>query len=127
MSSLYKPGRPVEYSPFENDPAKKPPHKKGEYRIVCKESHGKRSVEYIGVSNDLKRRMNEHIKSGKLNSSEQLFAYKVADGRASQTRLNDHERKKIKEHTPPLNKRAGGAGRPYSRRRTGTGNAKPNE
>lgn len=117
MATIYKPGRPVEYDPFGSDPSHKPPKKKGEYRILSKskEGRGKRDIEYIGVTNNLERRMKEHIKSGKLNDKDQCFAYKVADGRTGQGKLNDHERKKIKEHKPPLNQRGGGAGRPYGK------------
>lgn len=108
--NLYKPGRPTEVSPLDPSNKRKVPSAKGEYRILNSKT---RSPMYIGVSNDLKRRMNEHIRSGKLGGENSIFAYKVADGRASQSRINDHERKKIDKHDPPLNQRAGGAGRPY--------------
>ena len=74
-----------------------------------------REVVYVGVSKDLNRRMHDHIRSGKLSGDNSIFAYKQADGRASQARINDHERSKIEQHKPELNQRAGGAGRPYKR------------
>ncbi len=65
---------------------------------------------------DLNRRMNEHRRSGKISGENNIFAFKKADGRASQARLNDHERAKILQHDPILNQRAGGAGRPFKRK-----------
>ncbi len=109
--SLYKPGRAKELHPL-TDSTQCPPKAKGEYRIL--NSDTKKPV-YIGVSNNLKRRMKEHIRTGKLNEKNSIFAYKTADGRASQKRLNDHERAKIDKHSPELNQRAGGAGRPYKK------------
>ena len=108
---LYKSGRAKELRPLDN-PDIRPPHAKGEYRIL--DSATKKPV-YIGISKDLDRRMREHIKTGKINEQHGIFAYKQADGRASQSRLNDHERMKIEKHKPELNQRAGGAGRPYKR------------
>ena len=110
--TLYKPGRPTEVRPLDPSNTRKVPAAKGEYRIL--DSKTKQPV-YVGVSNNLNRRMHEHIRSGKLSGDNSVFAYKQADGRASQSRINDHERTKIEQHKPPLNKRAGGAGRPYKR------------
>lgn len=106
---LYKSGRPTEVKPLE---AKKTsvPNAKGEYRIINSEN---REVEYIGYSNNLNRRMKEHIRTGKINSQNSIFAYKVADGRASRNSLAEHETQKIKQHNPAMNQRAGGAGRPF--------------
>ena len=109
---LYKPGRPTEVSPLDPSNTRKVPSAKGEYRIINSTT---RKPVYIGVSNDLDRRMHEHIRSGKLGGENTIFAYKTADGRASQSRINDHERSKIEQHKPPLNQRAGGVGRPYKR------------
>lgn len=106
---LYKPGRAKELRPL-SDSKQRPPKAKGEYRILDSNT---KEVLYIGVSNNLDRRMKEHIKTGKLNQQAGIFAFKVADGRASQARINDHERNKINKHSPKLNQRAGGAGRPY--------------
>ena len=108
---LYKSGRPTEYRPLEGSPDKLP-SAKGEYRILSKD----RKVMYIGVTNNFRRRTKEHIKSGKICSENPIVAFKAADGRAGQSRINDHERKKIKQHNPGLNQRAGGAGRPYKSR-----------
>ncbi len=107
--SLYKPGRAKELHPLTNA-AQRPPKVKGEYRILDSRT---KKPKYIGVTKDLDRRMHEHIKTGKINEQNGIFAYKTADGRASQQRLNNHERIKIDKHSPELNQRAGGAGRPY--------------
>ena len=108
---IYKPGRPKEHRPLDGYLGCIP-KAKGEYRILSKD----REVMYVGVSNNINRRVKEHIKSGKINSDNPIVAFKKADGRAGQSRLNDHERKKIKQHSPKLNQRAGGAGRPYKRK-----------
>ena len=105
--SLYKPGRPTEVKPLDPSNTRKVPSAKGEYRII---NSGTREVVYVGVSKDLNRRMHDHIRSGKLSGDNSIFAYKQADGRASQARINDHERSKIEQHKPELNQRAGGAG-----------------
>ena len=107
--SLYNSGRAKELHPLR-DNGQRPPKAKGEYRILDETT--KKPV-YIGVTNNLDRRMHEHIHSGKLSGNNSIFAYKVADSAASHQQLNDHERMKIKKHSPTLNKRAGGAGRPY--------------
>ena len=110
--SLYKPGRPTEVHPLDPNEKRTIPKSKGEYRILDGTT---KEVMYVGVSKNLNRREREHERSGKINSDNSIFAYKVADGRASQDRINDHEREKIRQHDPVLNQRAGGAGRPYGR------------
>lgn len=102
--TLYNPGRPSIIRPLES--GKRPHSVRGEYRIIDKNTN---QIMYIGVSKALNRHMREHIKSGKINEQNAIFAYKTADGRASQEKLNDHERKKILQHNPEFNQRAGGA------------------
>ena len=108
---LYKPGRPKEFRPLDGS-LEKVPKAKGEYRILDRD----KKTKYIGVAKDINRRMKQHMRSGKINEDNPIFAYKLADGRASQERLNNHERQKIKQHDPELNQRAGGAGRPYKKK-----------
>ena len=112
----YKSGRPTEFNPFTNKDHSKVPEAKGEYRILGQN----KEIMYIGYTNQLKRRMHEHMRSGKLGGENSIFAYKVADGRASRERLARHEAAKIKKHSPELNKRAGGAGRPFKKKSKST-------
>lgn len=57
----YKPGRPKKYNPSTGK-GQAPPSKPGEYRI--RDEAG--NILYVGETNNLKRRMKEHIKSGKI-------------------------------------------------------------
>ena len=104
--SAYKPGRPTKYDPSTGT-GTKPPARQGEYRI--RDASG--NILYIGETNELSRRMGEHIRSGKLASG-YTFEYQVADGRSTSRTRREHERAKIKQHQPPLNKSKGGEGRP---------------
>ncbi|MCI8860669.1 MAG: hypothetical protein HFI71_14405 [Lachnospiraceae bacterium] len=45
------------------------------------------------------------------------FEYQVADGRSTSQTRRKHEKKKIKEHDPVLNKSKGGEGRPAKKQR----------
>lgn len=58
---IYKAGRPSKYTPSTGS-GKKPPSAPGEYRI----RNAAGDIIYIGETNDLRRRMNEHRRSGKL-------------------------------------------------------------
>lgn len=107
--SIYKVGRPNKYNPTSGV-GKKPPMQPGEYRIC--DSLG--AIQYIGETNNLARRMSEHIRSGKLPVFEDcgyFIEYKIADGRSSSRTRRVHERQKIKRHNPPLNKSKGGEGK----------------
>lgn len=110
--SIYKPGRPSKFNPTTGS-GTKPPAKPGEYRI----RNASNSIAYIGETNNLSRRMGEHIRSGKLStgSTSGTFEFKVADGRSSSATRRVHERAKIARHNPPLNKSGGGEGRPAGR------------
>ena len=104
----YKKGRPFKYRPSTKE-GTKPPHKAGEYRI--RDDDG--NIVYIGETNDLARRTNEHIRSGKLpQNSKSTIEFKIADGRSSSHTRRQHEQEKIKQHHPSLNKSRGGEGRP---------------
>ncbi len=103
--SIYKSGRPTKYRPEENK-GTKPPHSPGEYRIRDEEGNPK----YIGETNDLDRRMNEHIRSGKLGPKDS-FEYQRADGRSTSITRREHEREKIEKHSPYMNRSHGGEGR----------------
>lgn len=107
--SAYRPGRPNKFSPITGA-GEKPPAKPGEYRI--RDAGGR--LLYIGETNNLARRTGEHIRSGKL-SGDGTIEYKVADGRSTSNTRRAHERQKIAQHQPPLNKSRGGEGRPAGR------------
>lgn len=109
---IYKPGHPKKYNPTTGE-GQIPPAKPGEYRICDEEG----KIVYIGETNDLNRRMKQHIYSGKLKMDQVLimgytFEYKEADGRATSKTRRKHEQEKIKQHKPKLNKSKGGEGRP---------------
>lgn len=106
---MYKPGRPSKFNPTTGK-GHKPPSSAGEYRIRDE----KGNMAYVGETVNLKRRTQQHIRSGKL-AENYTIEYKVADGRASSRTRREHERLKIKQHNPPLNKSIGGEGRPASK------------
>lgn len=58
---IYKSGRPKKYNPTTGE-GTKPPSKPGEYRIRDEDGN----IVYVGETSNLNRRMNEHIRSGKL-------------------------------------------------------------
>lgn len=108
--AIYKPGRPHKYNPSTGT-GQKPPAKPGEYRIRDENGH----ISYIGETNNLFRRTNEHIRSGKLpvgNGCKSSIEYKVADGRSTSRTRREHEQLKIAQHKPAQNKSIGGEGRP---------------
>ena len=88
----------------------KPPKEPREYRI--RDDSGK--IIYIGETNNLERWMHEHIRSGKLKTGEEskgTVEYQLADKRSTSVTRCLHERAKIKQHDPALNKSKGGEGR----------------
>lgn len=109
--SIYKPGRPNKYNPSTGS-GYKPPSSPGEYRL----RDGTGTLCYIGETCDLHRRTNEHIRSGKLCDGGTI-EYKVADGRSSSAARREHERMKIAQHNPLLNRSSGGEGRIAGKRR----------
>lgn len=103
--SVYSPGRMKKYRQGDGK-EKMPPKKAGEYRI--RNSSG--IVVYVGETCNIYRRMNEHKNSGKFGKDES-FEYHVADGRSTSVTRREHERRKIEQHKPERNSRAGGGGR----------------
>lgn len=100
MAYLYKPGRPSK---------KEAPAKPGEYRWRKRETG---EIDYVGETNNLKRREYQHERSSKpVSLDTHDFEWKVADARFSVDKRREHERKTIEKHKPILNLRAGGAGR----------------
>ena len=106
---VYKPGRPTKYNPFTGV-GSKPPALPGEYRIRGADG----GILYIGETDNLLRRMGEHVRSEKLANGCTL-EYQTADSRSTSSTRREHERAKIKQHQPPLNKSKGGEGRPAGR------------
>jgi hypothetical protein len=112
---IYKSGRPIECRYSNGVFTRLPPEKPGEYRLLDEN----RKILYIGQTSNLKRRMHEHMHSGKIGSGSGMaviFAYKVADGRVSHSSLTEHETAKIRKHQPIMNQRGGGGGRPFNRK-----------
>ncbi len=111
--SIYKPGRPNKYDPTTGVGVK-PPARPGEYRM--RDDSG--AITYVGETNNLARRIKEHIRSGKLPVGQEgrnTVEYKVADGRSTSNTRRKHEQQSIAKHQPPLNKSRGGEGRPAGR------------
>ena len=112
--SIYKPGRPSKYNPSTHT-GSEPPAKPGEYRIRDKEG----KLTYIGETNNLNRRMKQHLYNGKMSggrNEEGTFEWKTADGRSSYVSRRVHERQKIEQHSPEMNRSIGGEGRVAKRR-----------
>ena len=103
---IYSPGRPSKCFPLSNS-GSTPPAKPGEYRI--RDANG--AIVYVGETCNLKRRVAEHVRSGKICSSRPSYEYKVADGRSSSRTRREHEQAKILQHAPSLNRSVGGEGR----------------
>lgn len=100
MATPYKSGAPSKQTP---------PSKPGEYKAVNKKTG---EVKYVGTTNNLKRRIEEHKRSGDLTGLSRCdIKWKQADGRFSPEARYDHEKKTIERLNPQLNKRAGGGGR----------------
>ena len=101
---IYSSGRPKKV--FVSDGLSQLPHVAGEYR----HRDAKGNITYIGETNDIRRRSQQHLRSGKLQSDYSI-EYKIADGRSTSRTRREHEQEKIKQHNPVLNKSVGGEGR----------------
>ncbi len=106
---IYKQGRPMKYNPTTGAGIR-PPAAPGEYRL----RNAQGTVLYIGETDSLVRRMGEHVRSGKLPPYGTI-EYQVADGRSTSRTRREHERLKIAQHQPELNRSRGGEGRPAGR------------
>lgn len=101
----YNKGRPKKYDAI-SDAGNKPPKVAGEYRIKDKDNN----LKYIGISNDIDRRVKEHKKTGKINDNDRYVEWMPAKQGASYDDIRKHERQKIKQKKPAINQRGGGAG-----------------
>jgi hypothetical protein len=97
--SPYRAGRPTH---------QKTPTGRGEYRWRNKET-GK--VDYIGISDNLKRRKREHERSGLFSTVSHFFEWMGADDECNFSDLRAHERDSVRKHKPSKNVRGGGGGR----------------
>ncbi len=84
------------------------PKKPGLYRHVNKDS-GK--VEYVGQTNNLRVRQQQHARDGKLNTLKQYIYYSVAKIGVTKDELCNTEKTHIKRTKPSGNKTKGGNGR----------------
>ena len=90
-----------------------PPNEPGAYRWINNLTD---VIEYIGETADLARRSREHERSSKpLSSETHSFEWKKANSGSTSDTRREHERKKIDQHKPALNKVRGGGGRKASR------------
>ncbi|MEG2137077.1 MAG: GIY-YIG nuclease family protein [Oscillospiraceae bacterium] len=108
--AIYKSGRPCKFNP-SSGVGHQPPQQPGEYRI----RNGTGELVYVGETCNLRRRMQEHIHTGKLPvcaGGTSTLEFQVADGRSTSSTRREHERQKIAQHAPLLNRSGGGEGRP---------------
>ena len=97
---VYKRGRPSRQNP---------PDKPGMYYFRSKDTG---VVDYIGETSNLKRRRAQHLIAGGASVVVSwYFEWKKADGRSTSKTRRQHERSKIDQHKPRLNRRRGGGGR----------------
>ena len=101
----YGKGRPKKYDAISQK-GNKPPKVAGEYRIKDKENNTK----YIGITNNLERRVKEHKKTGNINENDRIVEWMSAKPGSSYEQLRNHERQKIKSKKPYANKTIGGEG-----------------
>ena len=102
--SPYNSGRPVEYYYSSTDNI---PEEMGAYRVI---SSGK--VVYIGISNNLRRRIREHKSTGEKLRSGETVAIQIAKPEASYQQVAAYERVQVDKHQPERNQRSGGGRRP---------------
>ena len=112
MMGIYGRGRPKRWDPFTGQ-GSNPPSAPGEYRI--RDSSGK--VKYVGETNNIRRRIGEHMKKGKLKElGEGTVDWMVASKSSDSSARRDHEKKSISKYSPDLNRSRGGEGRPANPR-----------
>ena len=96
----YKAGRPSRQPP---------PHEPGEYRWV---NIATGIIEYVGETVDLYRRYQEHARQSEdVSPRTHHYEWQRANPESTSATRRGHERSKIAQHKPRLNKRAGGGGR----------------
>lgn len=84
------------------------PSEPGIYRHIDKET---KKVIYIGQTNNLRRRNQEHIRDGNLDLNNYKIGYNICKPNVTRDDWCDTEKKHIKKHRPSRNKYRGGNGR----------------
>jgi hypothetical protein len=84
------------------------PHDPGEYRHRSKATG---EVQYVGQTNDLRTRQQQHARDGKLDTDKQYVQYSAAKSGASKADLCKTEVNHIARHKPSGNTTKGGNGR----------------
>jgi hypothetical protein len=80
----------------------------GAYRHINKQTG---HIEYVGQTDNLRVRQQQHAREGKLDTTKQFVQYGVARVDASKDELCQTERDHIARHRPSGNKTKGGNGR----------------
>lgn len=108
---IFSRGRPRRYDPFTGE-GSRPPAAPGEYRI--RDTSGE--VVYVGETNNLSRRINEHKRSGKIKEVGPCAVdWMQASDSSDSVSRRDHERRGIRKYRPDMNRSRGGEGRPSKR------------
>jgi hypothetical protein len=84
------------------------PRTRGEYRHINKVTG---SVDYVGQTDNLRVRQQQHAREGRLDTRTQFVQYGIARPDATKDDLCQTERDHIARHKPPGNKTKGGNGR----------------
>ena len=103
-ASPFERGRPFRYDPFSGD-GTAPPKEPGLYFVL---KHKKKV--YTGETNNISRRLPEHVRTGKIKPGEKVD-YKVGKKGSSSEERRRVETQKIQYHNPQRNERGGGGGR----------------
>lgn len=106
-ASAIPPGRMKETSKIKGKNCNIP-SEPGIYRHVNKET-GK--IDYVGQTNNLRKRQQEQFRSGKLNLETHKVAYSVSKPNTTKDDLCKTEKAHIKRHNPSGNIYSGGNGR----------------
>ncbi len=84
------------------------PHSPGVYRHVNKATG---NVDYVGQSNDIRTRQQQHVRSGQLNTETQEVWFSTGRPDCTKDDLCNTEKAHIGKHHPTGNKTQGGNGR----------------